>query len=55
MVTKCDPQTIDIQSYDFNEKAKRNEEHFSNSKKPLKERDIIGKNRFLMLKKLDII
>ena len=55
MVKKCSPQTIDIQTYDFNEKAKRNEEHFANSKKPLKEREIIGKNRLLMLKKLDII
>ena len=36
MIKKCTPQTIEIQSYDFNEKAKRNEEQFANSKKLLK-------------------
>ena len=55
MVKKCSPQIIEVQTYDFNEKAKRNEEQFANSKKQLKEREVIGKNRFLMLKKLDII
>ena len=50
MVKKCSPQTIEVQAYDFNEKAKRNEEQFANSKKQLKEREIIGKNRFTMVR-----
>ena len=54
-VKNCAAQIIELREYDLNEKAKRNEEFCDNSKKPVDKRNIIGKNRFLMLKKLDII
>ena len=41
---KCS-QTIEVQAYDFNEKAKRNEEQFANSKKQSKKEKIIGKKQ----------
>jgi hypothetical protein len=54
-VKACSPQVIEVREYNLNEKAKRNEEFFDNSRKSIEKRNIIGKNRFLMLKKLDII